>query len=111
MYKYIGSAVVSISFFLFFLSFDRPPLFFKLFLTAFFAITKDVGMAANHLFINASDGVVESKGVILGIDFGHEDQQKEHVAKFFTEIFRIIVVDGSDNLGEFFNKIFFQAES
>ena len=68
------------------------------------------GVAADHLFINIPEDVPQRKGAILFIDFGHEDHQKEHVAKFLTEIVGIIVVDGGDNLGEFFDKIFFQAE-
>jgi hypothetical protein len=110
MYKYIGSWSVSICFFLFFPRFDGPPLFLKFLFCAFFAIGKDVGVPSDHLFIDVSEDVSKGKGVIFFIDFGHENHQKEHVAKFFTEILWVIVVDGGDNLGEFFLKIFFQAE-
>ena len=101
---------MSICFFLFFSRFDGPPLFLKLFFRALFATCKDVGVAADHLLIDVSEDVPEGKGVISFIDLGHENHQKEHVPQFFAEILRIIVVDGGDNLGEFFLKIFFQAE-
>lgn len=101
---------MSICFFLFFLRFDGPPLLFKLFDGSFFSTGKNVGMAADHLFIDVSEDVPQGKCAVFFIDFGHEDHQKEHVAKFLTEIVGVIVVDGGDNLGEFFHKIFFQAE-
>ncbi len=110
VYKYIGSQAVSICFFPFLLRLDGPPLFFKFLDSAFFATGKDVGMATNHLLIDTADGVLEGEVAIFFIDLGHENHQEQHVAKLFTEVFRVIVVDGLDNLGEFFDKIFFQAE-
>ena len=101
---------MSICFFLLFLQFDGPPLFFQLFFRAFFPLAKDVGMAADHLFIDAVNDLPEGKGIIFGIDFGHEDQEKEHVAQFLTEVFGVVIVDGGNNFGEFLLKIFFQAE-
>ncbi len=101
---------MSICFFLFFLRFDGPPLFFKLFDGPFFSTGKNVGVAADHLFIDVLEDVPQGKCAVFFVDFSHEDHQKKHVAKFLAEIIGIIVVDGGDNLGELFHKIFFQAE-
>lgn len=102
---------MSICFFLLFLGLDGPPLFFQFLLRAFFPFTKNVGMPADHFFIDVLDDVPEGKMIVFCIDFSHENQEKEHIAEFFTEVFIIVIVDGGNYFGKFILEIFFQTES
>ena len=101
---------MSICFFLLFLGFDSLPLFFQFFLRAFFPFTKNVGMSADHFFIDVLKDVPEGKEVAFCIDFSHENQEKEHIPQFFAEVFAVVIVDGGNDFGKLFFEIFFQTE-
>lgn len=101
---------MSICFFLLFLGFDGPPLFFQLLLRAFFPFPENVGMAADHLFVDTADNVPEGEEIVFPIDFSSEDQQKEHVPQFFAEVFMVVVVNGGNDFGKLILEIFFQTE-
>ena len=70
---------------------------------AFF--TEDVGMAANHFFVNFGDYVGDAEAAFFVSDLGMEKDLEKEVAKFFSEFGVIGAVEGVEDFVGFFDEI------